>query len=193
VLQPCWVDDMIAQLWRFSLIALWFSQSGCVTGNSGAEASVNQYSGDGVVHLCSTMFTRGYAIDFPTFSSAKPYQATYRLSNLPSGRELALVLLRFSEPGLRYGVAQKEKNSVTSTFGFTLLSAKGHTLHSAAFQLSSAVWTEHQGVFGIYELGKSQFHFEPHAAYVLNVFYRPGADPPPAKRLYFAIDNCGFY
>jgi hypothetical protein len=180
---------------RLLLILLCFVLSGCVTGNLAMETGVMQYSGDGVIHSCSTILMPGYAIEFPKFNSTRSYQASYRLSNMPpAGRERALILLRFNQPGLLFSTAQRKQKSVTATFRFSLLDAKGDLLHSAELQLCSAIWTGNQRVpYGIYELGKSHFHFERNASYILHVSYTPGAVPPPAKELYFAIDNCGFY
>ena len=151
-----------------------------------------QYSGDGVIHTCSNLFGGGYGIDFPKFDASRPYAASYRLSNVPQTvRERTGISLRFHQAN--YLMAQHKKNSVTATFRFTLIDARNRTLHSVAVRVSSAGWSENQRLFSVYAGEKSYFHFQPNTAYVLKVSYMPGAVPPPAKELYFAIDNCSFY
>ena len=136
----------------------------------------------------------GYAIEFPKFDSAKSYKASYKLANLPyARREHALVLLRYNESGLLFSAAQRMNHDSTATFRFTIGDQKGRILHSATIKASDAILTQTQSIFGVYKLGDSYFRFQRDASYVLNVSYTPGTVPPPAKELYFAIDNCGFY
>ena len=175
-------------------VVLCFALPGCVAGNLGMETHVMQYSGDGKIRNCSNIFRPGYAIEFPKFDSDRPYEASYRLSHLPpTGREPPGIYLRFYQPRLRFGMAQRKKDAVTATFRLALCDAKGNTLHSAEVHLSRTGWSEQKGLFSIYALGKSYVHFERNASYVLNVSYTPGTVPPPASELYFAIDACAFY
>jgi hypothetical protein len=155
-------------------------------------AETKQYSGDGVIHTCSNLFGSGYEIDFPKFDASRPFVASYRLSHVPqTARERAGISLRFYQPD--YLMAETKKGSITATFRFTLSDAHNRTLHSAEVKLSSAGWSESQRLFSVYAGERSYFHFEPNTAYVLRVSYTPGAVPPPAKELYFAIDSCAFY
>jgi hypothetical protein len=157
-------------------------------------AETKQYSGDGVIQTCSNLLAGGYKIDFPRFDASLPYAASYHLAHVPpTGREPAVIYLRFDAPDLSYLGAEKKKKSVTATFRFTLYDAKGKILHSAEFLVSDSTWTSNRSMFGVYELEKSFLHFERNASYALNVSYTPGSVPPPAKQLYFAIDNCAFY
>src|SRR5438876_9478461 len=177
------------RLWRFLPIALCFALNGCVAGNLVMEDEVRQYSGDGVIHTCSTLLAPGYAIEFPKFGAAKPYQASYRLSNVPqTSRAQAGICLRFNQPD--FIMARKRKSSVTASFHLTLYDARNNVLHSAEVQLSRSGWSETNRLFSVYAAAKSYVQFERNAKYILNVSYTPGAIPPPANQLYFAIDNC---
>jgi hypothetical protein len=169
-------------------LVLVFLLSGCVAGNLATETEVRQYSGDGTIYNCSILFSPGYRIEFPKFNSARPYEASYRLSHVPpTARWPAVIYLRFFQQD--FITAREKKNSVTASFRIALCDTKGHILHSAEFQLSNATWTESQRLFGVYDLGKSYLHFERAASYVLNVSYTPGAVPPPAEQLYFSVEN----
>src|SRR5713226_8559160 len=78
------------------LLVLCCSFNACLAGNLGIEAQVRQYSGDGTIYNCSILFSPGYRIEFPKFSSSKPYEASYRLSYVPpTGRWPAVIYLRF--------------------------------------------------------------------------------------------------
>jgi hypothetical protein len=176
----------------FGLTVICVGLGGCVAGHAEMEREVMQYSGDGVIHTCSTLLVAGYAIEFPKFSAAKPYQTSYRLSNVPqTSRAKAGICLRFNQPN--FIMARKRKRSVTASFHLTLYDARNNVLHSAEVQVSRSGWSERKRLFSVYAAAKSYVHFERNAKYILNVSYTPGAIPPPAKELYFAIDNCGFY
>lgn len=164
-----------------------------IPGSTVMWAETKQYSGDGVIHSCSNLFGGGFAIDFPTFDSSRPYAASYRLSHVPQTGRGSVIYLRFERSGLLPSAAQRKTKSATSTFRFTICDAKGSVLDSADFHVSNAILTQTGSIFGIYELGKSEFRFEYNNSYVLKVSYVPGSVPPPAKQLYFAIDNCAFY
>jgi len=161
--------------------------SGCVVGNLAMETQVTQYSGDGFLRNCSLMVSPGYRIEFPSFSAARPFEASYHLSHLPQLQRDPLLLLRFYQQD--FAAARKKKSSVTASFHVTLSDAQGNIQHSADIALSRAWWGESQRLFGIYDLEKSKLHFDRKASYTLHVSYNPGRVPPPTKQLYFSLEN----
>jgi hypothetical protein len=172
------------------LVALCFGLSGCYDANLAMETQVLQYSGDGVIHNATMVFSPGYRIEFPKFSSVRPYEASYRLSHVPhAGRDYATIYLRFNQPD--FVMARKKKDSVTAAFRLALCDAKGNSVHSAELHLSNSYWSEAQGLFGVFDLKKSDLRFERNASYVLKVSYVPGDVPPPAEELYFSIEEGG--
>jgi hypothetical protein len=172
---------------QFFAPALVFLLSGCVVGDLAMETQVRQYSGDGLIRNCSLLVSPGYRIEFPSFSAAKPFEASYRLSQVPQLQRDPFLLLRFYQRD--FVAARKKKSSVTPSFHVTLSDALGHTQHSADIALSRASWGESQGLFGIYDLEKSKLHFDRKAIYTLHVSYKPGRVPPPTKQLYFSLEN----
>jgi hypothetical protein len=175
------------------LMATSFLLSGCgIFADPTMWVETKGYSGDGVIHTCSTLFGGGYGIDFPKFDASRPYTASYRISNVPqTARERSGFSLRFLQPD--YRMAKSREGSVTATFSFTLCDQRNTTLHSAQVSVSRAGWSQSQGLFSVYAGKKSYVHFERGARYVLKVSYTPGTRPPPAKELFFAIDNCSTY
>jgi hypothetical protein len=164
--------------------------NGCVVADVAMETQVMQYSGDGVIHNASLTFWPGYRIEFPAFDATRAFEASYRLSHVPQldSRD-PLIYLRFYQRD--FITARKKKNSVTASFHVALSDAQGHILHSAEISLSTSWWTGNQRLFGVYDLEKSKLHFDRGASYVLHVAYKPGRVPPPAKQLYFSIENGG--
>lgn len=178
-----------SRLRRALPILLCLALNGCVVGNLDMWLQVKKYSGDGVIHNCSSLLSPGYSIEFPKFSSASPYQNTYRINRVPQrGGEPAWLYLRFFWQNT--GGVDEKKKSVTASFRITLSDTKGRILHSADFHLSNADWMQEQGRrFWVYDLEKSRLQFERDASYILNVSYTPGSVPPPAEELYFFIQN----
>jgi len=175
----------------FLLVALCFGLSGCFVANLVMEAQVLQYSGDGVIHNSTMAFSPGYRIEFPKFNSARPYEAPYRLSHVPHTptHDHATIYLRFNQPD--FVMARKKKGSVTAAFRLELYDSKGNSVHSAELHLSNSYWSEAQGLFGVFDLKKSDLRFERNTSYVLKVSYVPGDVPPPAEELYFSIEEGG--
>jgi hypothetical protein len=173
------------------LVALCFGLSGCFVANLAMEVQVLQYSGDGEIHNSSIFFSPGYRIEFPKFTSARPYQASYRLSHVPHTptHDYATIYLRFDEGD--FVMARKKKDSVTAAFRLELYDANGNSVHSAELHLSNSYWSEAQGLFGVFDLKKSDLRFERNASYVLKASYMPGDVPPPAEELYFSIEEGG--
>jgi len=184
---------------RVLLILLCLLLNGCVIGNLSMWIQVRQYSGDGIIYNSSSSIPivgalicwPGYRIEFPRFQSDRPYEASYRLSHVPQrGRNPAIIYLRFT-PQPNWVGALKTQNSVTAVFRIILENAEGRILHSAELPIATSGWTSAGGPFGVYELQKSEFFFEPHKSYILRVSYVPGEVPPPADELYFSIENQG--
>ena len=164
---------------------------------------VTQYSGDGVIYNCSSSIPivgaliswPGYRIEFPKFRSDRSYEASYRLSHVPQrGGRPAIVYLCFTPPD--WIGAHNRKNSITAVFRIVLQDTNGHILHSAELPVgisgwTTSVWTDSKNGFGVYEPQKSYLYLAPRTSYVLNVSYIPGEVPPPARELYFSIENRG--
>jgi hypothetical protein len=170
-----------------------FALSGCgIPASVWMWAQAKQYSGDGVIYTCSNIFMRGYGIDFPRFDASQPYTASYRLSKVPqTSRKQTGVCLRFKQPDLAMALAKQK--SVTATFRLVLYDTDDNILHSADVVLSQPGWSETGRLFSVYAGEKSYVQFERNSSYVLKVSYTPGAVPPPAKDVYFAVENCAFY
>jgi hypothetical protein len=157
---------------------------------------VKRYSGDGIIYDCSSsppivgmLFSwPGYRIEFPKFRSDSPYEAVYHFSHVPqlTGYRAPIIYLRF-KPGNRIA-AERNKELVSSVFHFSLLDSTHNMLHSAEIPMATSIWTDWGGAFGVYDLGKSELHFEARKSYVLKVSYTPGPTPPPARELYFSIE-----
>jgi len=150
-----------------------------------------RYSGDGVIHNCSNLIGAGYRIDFPEFDASRPFSASYRMMHVPKvfARD-PLIYLKFR---CESGGSDEIKERITASFRITLLDSAGSVIRSVEFPMSRTIWEESQNLCGAYDLEKSPFRFLPSASYLLKVSYDPGAVPPPAKRLYFSVDNCAFY
>lgn len=185
---------------RLLFIPLCLALNGCVIGNLAMWAQVRQYSGDGVIYNCASsppilgalICWPGYRIDFPSFPSDRPYMVSYRLSNVPQrDRQPAVIYLRFRTESNPIA-ARSMRNSVTSVFRIVLSEPRGKILHSAELPVASSGWTsDDKNEFGVYELEKSELYFERRHSYVLTVSYVPGEVPPPARELYFSIQNGG--
>jgi len=169
--------------------------SSCVVGTLGMEAQVQRYSGDGVIHSCSTALMAGYRIQFPKFDASRAYAASYRLSHVPQlhridGRDDPSVYLRFRS-SLGFAATQEFRKSSTAIFRLTLVDSRGRAIYSTKSAMSDSRWGQQMG--NLYDSFGCEFHFERDATYVLKVAYTPGHVPPPAKELYFALENCGYY
>jgi hypothetical protein len=175
---------------RVLLIPLCLALNGCVVVNLGMWLQVMQYSDDGVIHNCSVISWPGYWIDFPKFRSDRPYEASYRLSNVPQLPGFpAFIYLRFNQPNRV--AAEKKKDLVTAVFRITLSDETGRIVHSAELPCSSSIWTGGGPDFGVADLKKSELHFEAGASYILRVSYDPGSVPLPANDLHFSIEHGG--
>src|SRR5438477_5628876 len=88
--------------------------SGCgIPAGAGMWAQAKEYAGDGVIHTCSNLFAGGYEIDFPRFDASRPFAASYRLSRVPpTGRNPAIIYLRFNAPELSFLMSETKKTSV---------------------------------------------------------------------------------
>jgi hypothetical protein len=176
-------------------IALCFILVGCVASNLAMEAQVQRYSGDGVIHSCSTALMAGYRIQFPKFDASRAYAASYRLSHVPQmhridGRDNPSVYLRFRS-SLGFAATQEFRKTSTAIFRLTLVDSRGKVIYSTKSTVSDSRWG--QQARNLYDSFGCEFHFERDATYVLKVAYTPGTVPPPAKELYFVLENCGYY
>ena len=151
-----------------------------------------RYSGDGEIRVCSNLLAQGYSITFPSFPADQPYSAAYKLAGIPSVGRDPYVYLSFHSDAPP-SASDTAKPHVTAVIHFTLEDSSGRQLRSLELPLAKAIWRHSQDVFGVYDLEKSNFHFEPSASYVLRVSYTPGSTPPPAKEVYFEIDGCAYY
>jgi hypothetical protein len=132
----------------------------------------------------------GYRIEFPKFPSDRPYEASYRISNVPQrGGHPAIIYLRFTQPD--WIAAVNKKKSVTAVVLIMLSDAHGHVVKSVELPIATSVWTGARGPFGIYKPRTSELFLEAHKSYILKVSYTPGKTPPPANELYFSIENRG--
>jgi hypothetical protein len=169
--------------------------SGCgIPGGAVMWVQTKRYSGDGVIRNCSNLLGSGYAIQFPTFDASRPFAASYRVSHVPQlhridGRNDPTVYLRFYS-NIGYTKSLQIQKGVTARFQVILMNSRGQVMHSVEVPLSTSGWSSTQN---LYAVSKGAFHFDPDASYLLNVSYEPGAVPPPAKELYFEIDNCAYY
>ncbi len=177
------------------LIPLCLTLNGCVVANLGMWLQIMRYSGDGVIHSCSSSHPviatlvswPGYQIEFPKFRADGPYEASYRLSNIPQVPGFpAVIYLRFNQPD---GVAEKKKDLVTAVFRITLCDTTGRILHSAELSGSTSIWEGGGPSFGVYDLKESELHFEAGASYILHVSYDPGEVPLPGDNLHFSIEH----
>ena len=151
-----------------------------------------RYSGDGEFHTCSNLLGQGYSIAFPSFPADQPYSASYKLAHVPSvGRDPYLYLSFHSDAPP--SASDTVKPHVTASIHVTLEDSRSREARSLELSLAKAIWRWSQNVFGAYDLEKGVFHFAPSASYVLRVSYTPGSVPPPAKEVYFEIDDCAFY
>ena len=179
----------------FLLVLLCWSLSGCgIPGGAVMWAQTKGYSGDGVMRNCSNMLGSGYAIEFPKFDASRSYAASYRVSHVPQlhridGRNDPILYLRFYS-SVGYTKTKQIKKGVTARFRVILVNSHGQVMHSVEVPFSTSGWSSAQNLYGV---SIEAFHFDPDASYVFNVSYTPGAVPPPAKQVYFAIDNCAYY
>ena len=169
------------------VIAL-FLLGGCMPMASKAK----RYSGDGEIRVCSNLLAQGYSITFPSFPADQPFSAVYKLAGVPSVSRDPYVYLSFHSDAPP-SASDTVKPQVTAVMHLTLEDSSGRQLRSLELPLAKAIWRHSQDVFGVYDLEKSSFHFEPSASYVLRVSYTPGSTPPPAKEVYFEIDGCAYY
>jgi hypothetical protein len=165
----------------------------------GAEISIQarQYSGDGQIRTCSNSIEPGFAIDFPPFDASAGYTKSYHLSKVPQvyrSKETVdpILYLRFAK-WKGFGDPDKIKIDATASFRVVLSKSTGEVVKTFTLTLASSIWTVSQNLIGVYDLEKSKVHFERGGAYVLHVEYTPGTNPPLAKKLYFALDDCAFY
>src|SRR5256885_13286837 len=91
---------------RAALVLVCVALDGCVVANLEMWLQIKRYSGDGVIYDCSSsppvlgmLFSwPGYRIEFPKFPSDRPYEASYRISNVPQrGSHPAIIYLRFTQ------------------------------------------------------------------------------------------------
>ena len=120
-----------------------------------------------------------------------PPLAADRLSYRRLGRDPCIYLsFRSDAPP---SASDTARPNVTTVIRVTLEDSSGREVRSLELPLAKAIWRWSQGVFGAYDLDKSVFHFDPSASYVLRVSYTQGSTPPPAKEVYFEIDDCAYY
>jgi hypothetical protein len=171
------------------LIAICSVLSACFIKNAGIEWQVLHYVGDGVIHNQSIVFWPGYRIEFPKFSSAQPFQASYRLSHVPqvSGKSPA-ICLRFQQVDL---VMARKLELSTSEISATLCDATGKIVYSYKVHIADAPYSETQGQFAIYVSGNDAVLFKRDASYVLKISYVPGDVPPPTDKLYVCVEVVG--
>lgn len=155
-----------------------------------------QYSGDGVIHVCSNLLSGGYAIKFVEFDSTHSYSASFRLSNVPQVSGFVerdpLLYLRFQWNGPFYQWAGIQKR-LTGKIGLILRDSQERVVNSTELFLSDATFTGAAARYGAYDSVKTRLHFAPNGKYVLQVTYIPGEVVIPAARLYFEIGNCAYY
>ena len=93
-----------------------------------------------------------------------------------------------------FGSSEEIIKHTTASFHLAVLDSSGKAIRSVALPLSATNWTGAEApCLRAYNVGSSQFHFQPNASYVLKVSYDPNSIQPPAKRLYFSIDDCALY
>ena len=151
-----------------------------------------RYSGDGVIRICSTFAHQGYAIEFPRFRADRAYAAVYKLSYVPNANRAPQVYLHFHSD-ISSLKTDSFKERVTAALRVVLADATGREIQRLDLPLSMAIWSQSGDLFGIYDLDRSDFHFDPASSYTLRVSYTPGPVPPPTKELYFEIDCCAYY
>jgi hypothetical protein len=185
---------LVTSLARLLSVTLCLILSGCVAGNLAMEAQIRQYSGDGAIHSCSNALGPGYVIEFPKFDASRPCAASYRVSHVPrlqriDGPSNAGFYLRFKS-NLGFAATRELKKKSTAVLRLTIVDSRGEVIQSSKSAVSDSGWTQTQNV---YSVSDGEFHFDADASYILKVVYTPGPVAPPAKELYFAIDNCAWY
>jgi hypothetical protein len=182
---------MIAK--RFvAFVAAWMlTGCGLVTGLL-TSWEVKWYGGDGSIETCSQWFAAGWQINFSPFDASKPFAASYRISKLPHilGRD-PMIYLKFDVDNFLHDV-DSAKSKTTARFDVELLDPQGRVIQTLDLQTRTAIWWGGGKSWGLYDLDRSAFHFEPHKSYTLRVRYEPGDIPPPAEKLYFSIDKCAY-
>jgi hypothetical protein len=179
-----------------ALAALTMTDCG-VPGGVEISIQARQYSGDGQIRTCSNLMGPGFAIDFAPFDASVAYTKSYHLSNVPQvyrSKENVdpILYLRFTK-WEGFGDPDKIKANSTASFRVIVSKATGEVVKTFSLGFASSIWTVSQNLIGVYDLEKGKVHFERGDAYVLHVEYSPGANPPLAKELYFALDDCAFY
>jgi hypothetical protein len=171
--------------------ALYFAVLFISTGCMPMWIKAKQYSGDGTLRTCSTVFAQGYAIDFPGFDPTQPYAAVYRVSHLPQMSRAPSVCLMFhsnTPPDL-----DELKARLTATIRVSIADSHGR---AQVIDLSPSIagWRHTSpDLFGIYSPYPSHLRFVRGQQYSVSVSYTPGAIPLPAKEAYFEIEDCAFY
>jgi len=153
---------------------------------------VKRYSGDGKIQTCSQWFGAGYQVDFAPFDASHSFIASYRVSALPQvlGRD-PMIYLKFDLDRF-FENPDAIKSGTTGFFQIDLLNSSGQVVQTASLHTATTIWWGGGKSWGMYDLDKSRFHFDRNENYVLRVSYNPGGVPPPAKQLYFNIDNCAY-
>ena len=155
-----------------------------------------RYSGDGTIRTCSSLVGGGYAIKFAEFDPARPYSASYRLSQVPQigiarkGNEPQLYF-RLKWPGSYSQWCERQK-ALSGKIRLILQDSEGRDIKSEEVSLAEMAWTNTEGFYGGYDLARTQLHFDADRSYTLHVMYSPGAVPLPVNQVYFEIDNCAY-
>ena len=98
-----------------------------------------RYSGDGIIRSCSNLASAGYSIDFPAFDASRPFNASYRMADVPkvAGRD-PQIYLKFR---CEFGSSEEIIKHTTASFHLAVLDSSGKAIRSVALPLSATNWT----------------------------------------------------
>jgi hypothetical protein len=128
----------------------------------------------------------GYSITLPEFDLAAPFEAEYRLSELPSIDRRCMVYFAFRDPDDKCGDSRAMNHG---KIHLELLDGQGSELIRVSGSPSEFIWYGSRDMHGLYQMHRSSLWPDPSEKYTIRVSYDPEPALAPFKGYVFL--ECG--